>query len=186
MPSLAGVRHRLGLPWAQLRDDALAVLAGTSMRDSAWVRDVLTPRDWTSIAERARQPLHPGEHVGAAIRDLGPDLTAVAYDVWARANGAPCSATLSAVGGLSWRALVVAAGGRSKPRARTTDDDIAASIRDYLTDTGAGALSEHAYQDWAARNGRVSVKTIYRRFKGRGSLIAATAWALEGHHRSGS
>lgn len=180
-PSLATVLNRLALPWSALRDEALAAIAGTTSRDTEWLHDVTQHRDWHALRHE-RSALDPVETVRAAIHDCGPSLSIGTYTEWARSHDAPSSPTLISAAQLSWAELVRAAGGRVQPRARTTDEDIAASIRDYLDDTGAKTLNEHAYQDWASRNSRVSIKTIYRRFPGRGSLAAATSWAREHDH----
>lgn len=178
VPSLALVRNRLGLPWAQLRHEALAAIAGTTTRCAQWLADVTTPRDWETL-RRERQAFDPVETVRAAIRDCGPTLSIAAYTEWARSHDAPSSPTLTAAAGTSWAELVRTAGGRVQPRALHTDESIAASIRDYRSDTGAETLSERDYQEWAAQHDRVSIKTIYRRFPGRGGLAEAMMWASD-------
>lgn len=175
-PSLTTIRNRLALPWSTLRNEALTAIAGTTTRDTGWLTDVTQRRDWQAV-RRERSALDPVKIVRAAIRDCGPSLSIGTYTAWARSHDTPSSPTLTNAAQLSWAELVRAAGGRVQPRARATDEDIAASIRDYLSDTASATLHEEPYQTWARANGRVSIKTIYRRFPGCGGLAVATTWA---------
>lgn len=173
MPSLTTLRMRLHLPWSQLRDEGMLILAGRSDRDADWVQDVLRERDWEALREQ-KPDFDPIAHLRDAVSAVGPDLTMQTYNEWAEKNGRPTLSTLRNHSDLSWPDMLEAAGGhrRRAKVAHLSDEQIAESIRDfYLTGLTGNVVT---YQQWAAENQRVSIQTLFRRV---GPWSSAQEWS---------
>ncbi|GAB2540980.1 homing endonuclease associated repeat-containing protein [Brachybacterium huguangmaarense] len=113
-PSIALIRHRLGVSWSEMHQEALEIIRGTSERDPAWIVRITAARDWTAEPPKP-DDLQP---VREAIADLGTDFSSQAYTQWAAANGRPSLGTLMRRSGLGWPDLLERAGGVRRPPRR--------------------------------------------------------------------
>lgn len=173
VPSLATIRTRLALSWAELRDEALRIIAGTSDRGEAWMREVTRPRNWPSISSE-NPATNPQEHVRAAIEQLGPDLSIVQYNEWASKEKRPQYLTLRKHSGLGWADMVEQAGGiRPRPKvAKLSDEQIAQALKEFFDSQEDTKVN--AYQAWAAEREMPSLQTVFRRV---GPWSIAHEWA---------
>lgn len=118
-PSLALIRQRLQMPWAEIAATALAVINQDPALDPDWARRVSAERDWDAAPEQ----IDPLSHVRDAMVDLGPAITTAAYTAWARTHRRPGMPTLQRRTGKKWSELLAEAGGT--PNRRKAKDSTA-------------------------------------------------------------
>lgn len=163
-PSGALLRHRLcGQDrgnWTGVITTALAVINTPEVFDPVWVDQVTAPRDWETLPEEPS----PLDHVRAAIDALGPRITTVKYDAWARDEGRPKTPTLQRRSGKPWSALLAEAGGtpntaKVKGRSRA---EVGEHLTRFLTEHPGGSSTD--YVPWARDNAAPSRSTVLDRF----------------------
>lgn len=170
VPSFSLLRDRLGRSWVAIRQRALRAAAHDPSLDPAWVADVTRPRQWCAAGNQHFARSQALATVRAAIADLGPRITYQQYRAWRKeqdpdAEHADASTLLRSTG-MTWRALVLAAGGDAAPvrHGKWTDKQVAEAIRTFLDEHPNG--SSDKYRRWSkGQPGRPSAGTVIEHFQ---------------------
>lgn len=159
-PSIALIRQRLRMPWAEIAATALAVINEDPTLDAEWARRVSAERDWDTAPEQ----IDPLSHVRDAMAELGPTITTAAYSAWARTHRRPGAPTLQRRTGKKWSELLAEAGGtpnRTKTRGRTAKECLE-FVRSFLADHPGGGSAQYA--QWASAHEAPSLSTVTSRW----------------------
>lgn len=159
-PSIALIRQRLRVPWAEIVATALNVINRDPALDAAWERRVSADRDWNTAPEL----IDPLSHVRDAMVELGPTITTAAYSAWARKNRRPGVPTLQRRTGKKWSELLAEVGGtpnRTKVNGRTAEECLQ-FVRSFLAERPGGGSVEYA--QWASAHEAPSLSTVANRW----------------------
>lgn len=112
-PSSATIRNRLGVPWSDMVDTGLSILAGTADSElgNRWMADIKRNRDWSRLREeRQVSTVDPQKLVSEAFDEQGYPLTIARYNEWADEFNKPNANKILNTSGEKWNDILVNAG----------------------------------------------------------------------------